>query len=191
MQARSGSSLVLDLRRAGAQREDQDEDRGHGRAREGRAQCPRFSASDSPGVRRELHLDDACPGSAPRRSRLRSPFLILSTTSMPDTTSPNERVLAGERSAALEADEELRIGRIRALRARHADGAALVGRGRELGRKVRQVGLARAGAGRVAGLGHEAVDDPVEGDTVVEAALGERLDLLRRASAQGRAAGGS
>ena len=65
-----------------------------------------------------------------------------------------------------------RIGRIRALRARHADRAALVGRLRELGRNVGQVGFARAGAGRVAGLGHEALDDAVEDDAVVEAALG-------------------
>ena len=37
--------------------------------------------------------------------------------------------------------------------------------------------MARAGAGRVAGLGHEARDDAVEDDAVIETLLHQRLDL--------------
>ena len=54
---------------------------------------------------------------------------------------------------------------------------------RELGLEVGEVGAAAAGAGRVAALRHEALDDAVEGRVVVEALLGERLhplDVLRR-----------
>ena len=59
----------------------------------------------------------------------------------------------------------------------------------EFGRDVRQVGIATAGPPRVvallhvavahvAGLGHEAVDDAVEGDVVVGAGAHQLLDLL-------------
>ena len=88
-----------------------------------------------------------------------------------------ERVLAGQRAAALVADEELRIRRIRRLRTGHAERADLVGRGRKFGGQVRQVGLAGAGAGRIAGLGHEAVDDAVKDDAVVEAFADQLLDV--------------
>ncbi len=66
----------------------------------------------------------------------------------------------------------------------HADRAALEGTVRELRFEVRQVRPAHARRGdssppalaelHVAGLGHEAVDHPVEDDVVVGAALGER-----------------
>ena len=64
------------------------------------------------------------------------------------------------------------------LRARRADGAALERRRRELGRHVRQLRAAGAVARRVAGLGHEAGDHAMEGQAVVEALLGQRLDAL-------------
>src|ERR1043165_7302833 len=58
------------------------------------------------------------------------------------------RVLAGEAGAApsVEADEELAVGAVGILRARRADGAALVGLLRELGRKVGIGGASLAGA---------------------------------------------
>jgi hypothetical protein len=48
----------------------------------------------------------------------------------------------------------------------------------ELRLEVGKLGAAAAGAGGVAALGHEAGDDAVEGDAVVEALLGELLDPL-------------
>ena len=55
--------------------------------------------------------------------------------------------------------------------------AALEMRLIELGRQVGQVRAARAGSGRVAGLGHEAGNDAVEDEAVVELLLHQRLDL--------------
>ena len=46
----------------------------------------------------------------------------------------------------------------------------------ELGRQVRLVGAAAAGAGRIAGLGHEARDHAMEDDAVVEALARQLLD---------------
>ena len=87
-------------------------------------------------------------------------------------------VLAVERWRGREHDEELRIGGVRVGRTGHADRAAhemrLVG---ELGRQVGQVRAASAGAGRIAGLRHEAVDDAMEHDAVIKALLRQRLDL--------------
>src|SRR5208282_3802718 len=77
-------------------------------------------------------------------------------------------VLAVEESRRREADEELAVAAVGALRARHADRAAQEMRLAELGRDV----LARAagaGAGGIAGLRHESRDDAVEDDAVVEA----------------------
>ena len=45
------------------------------------------------------------------------------------------------------------------------------------------LGAAHAGAGRIARLGHEAVDHAVEDDAVIEAGLGQLGDLRARASA--------
>ncbi|CUX17864.1 hypothetical protein AGR3A_Cc200054 [Agrobacterium tomkonis CFBP 6623] len=87
-----------------------------------------------------------------------------------------------------EHDEELRIGGIRILRTGHADHAPCERRLGELSRNIRQVGAAGASALgaetlfhiavlHVAGLRHETVDDAVEGDVVISALLGQRLDL--------------
>ena len=57
--------------------------------------------------------------------------------------------------------------------ARHRGDAADVRLAAELGLEVGLVGAAHAGAGRVAALGHEAVDHAVEDDAVVEAFLGQ------------------
>ena len=75
------------------------------------------------------------------------------------------------------------------LRTRHADRAALERLVGELGRQVGLVRTAHAGGAgvvavvhvailHVAGLRHEAFDDAVEGDVVVGAFAGQRLDLL-------------
>jgi hypothetical protein len=88
------------------------------------------------------------------------------------------RIFAVHRHARHEHDVELAVGAVRLLGPRHRDGAAQVRQIVELGGQVRQVGRAVAGAQRIAALGHEAFDDAVEGEAVVEAAAGQRLDPL-------------
>src|SRR5687768_18077326 len=82
-----------------------------------------------------------------------------------------DRILIVEEAGVLEADEELAVGAVRILRARHRGGAADVGLAAELGPEVGLVGTAHAAPGRVAALGHEAGDDAVEDDPVVETFL--------------------
>src|SRR5262249_20953608 len=60
--------------------------------------------------------------------------------------------------------------------ARHRERAALVLLARELGLQVRQVRAARAGAGGIARLRHEAWDHAMEHDPVVETLAREFLD---------------
>ena len=86
-------------------------------------------------------------------------------------------ILAVEEAGVGEADEELGIGRIRVARTRHAHRAAGEVRVREFVGNVGQVGAAGAGAGRIAGLRHEARNDAVEHDAVIELALHQLLDL--------------
>ena len=57
-------------------------------------------------------------------SRTGSPRLMVSTMSMPDGHLAPHRILPVEEAGIAEADEELAVGRIRALRARHGAGAA-------------------------------------------------------------------
>ena len=97
-------------------------------------------------------------------SRTGSPRLILSTFSMPDDDLAPDRVLAVEEAGVVEADEELRIGRVRTRRAGHRHRAAHMRLGVELRLEVRIFRSARAGPVRAAGLGHEAVDHPVKDD---------------------------
>ena len=105
-----------------------------------------------------------------------APFLILSTQSMPDTTLPHTRVLAVEEVRILEDDEELAARAVGIGGARHRDGAAHVRLLAELGGQ-RVAHAAHAGAVRIAGLGHEAVDHAVEDDAVVLALARQLLDL--------------
>src|SRR3954468_23446557 len=70
-----------------------------------------------------------------------------------------DRVLLVEEPGVVEADEELAVGAVRALRARHRGRAAHVRLGIELGRQVRIIRAAGAGAVRASGLRHEAIDD--------------------------------
>src|SRR5262249_31391757 len=91
-----------------------------------------------------------------------------------DDLAPDS-VLAVEEGRVPEADEELAVGRVRALRPGHGAGAADMWLAVELGLEV----LARAagaGAGWIAALRHEALDDAVERRTVVKAAAGKLLD---------------
>src|SRR3546814_20163426 len=78
-----------------------------------------------------------------------------------------------------EGDEELAVGGVGALRAGHADHATLEGLRGELGRQVGQVGAAAPGAGRVAGLRHEAVDNSVDHAAGVEAPARQLLYSIR------------
>src|SRR5271155_1624634 len=73
-------------------------------------------------------------------------------------------VLPVEEAGVAKADEELRIGRVRVARPRHADSAALEMRRAEFAGQIGEIGPARAGAGRIAGLRHEARNDPVKDD---------------------------
>src|SRR4051812_17267119 len=86
------------------------------------------------------------------------------------------RILAVEEAGVVEADEELAVGAVGVLRARHRRDSAHVRLAREFGREVGLVRSAHAAAGRVAALGHEAEDDAVEDHAVVKAFLGELAD---------------
>ncbi len=92
-------------------------------------------------------------------------------------------VRAVEMRRVREADEELAVGAVGIARTRCAESAALERGRRKLSRKIGILGAALAGALRVAGLGHEARDDAMELQAVVEA-LGHELldarDVLRR-----------
>src|SRR5438067_1320062 len=88
------------------------------------------------------------------------------------------RVLAIEERRVGGHDEELAVGAVGALRPRHRRDSALVGGTGEFRLEVGQVGTVIAGAGRVAALRHEARDDAMEYDIVVEAAVREVGDAL-------------
>ncbi len=107
--------------------------------------------------------------------------------SSPDDDFAEDRVIAVEEAGVGGADEELGIGGIRVGGARHAERAALEMLRIELVRDVRQLRAALAGPGRVAGLRHEAGDDAVEHDAVVELVSDQLLDLRDVSAARGRA----
>src|SRR6185437_13910953 len=95
-----------------------------------------------------------------------------------------DRVFPVEEGRVGEADEELRIGRIRARGARHRHRPALVRLGVELGLEIgifRPAGSRSVGA---AGLGHEPVDHPVKDDPVVKALGDQPLDVRDMARRQ-------
>src|SRR3546814_11507337 len=85
-------------------------------------------------------------------------------------------VLAVEKACVVEADEELAVGAVGALRTRHRADAADMRFAAELGGPVGLVGAAHASAGRVAALRHEAVDDAVDDDAVRTFLPGELPD---------------
>ena len=107
-------------------------------------------------------------------------FFSLSTTSIPDTTSPITVYWPLRLDAVGEHDEELRVRGIDAVAApRHADDAALE---RHVGELLLQVRVFRAAGAveilAVAGLRHEAVHHAVERHVVVITLARELLDAL-------------
>src|SRR6185312_16430205 len=82
---------------------------------------------------------------------------------------------AVEEGGRREADEELAVGTVGTLRARHRAGAARMLAGIELGLEL-AAGAAGAVAARIAGLRHEAVDDAVKDDAVIETLARQLLD---------------
>ena len=105
-----------------------------------------------------------------------SPTATLSTFSMPSITWPQTVYWPLRNWRVGEADEELAVGAVRVLRAGGTHRAAHERLLVELGHDVALARAAGAGAGGIAGLGHEARDDAVEDDAVVEPSLGQLLD---------------
>jgi LysR family glycine cleavage system transcriptional activator len=88
-------------------------------------------------------------------------------------------VLAVEEAGVVEADEELAVGAVGfALRAIEQTPRTCGSRLNSAFRFGLALGAAHAGAGRIAALRHEAGDDAVEDDAVIEAFAGEALDLI-------------
>src|SRR5690606_18725574 len=85
------------------------------------------------------------------------------------------RVLLVEPGRLVEADEELRIGRVRVHRTSHRARATNMARRGKLCLEVRQLRAAGAGAGWVTRLRHEAIDHAVEDDAVIKAVARKRL----------------
>src|SRR5690606_31286115 len=91
-------------------------------------------------------------------------------------------ILSVEVRRAAQHDEELAVGTVRVLRASHSHYAALKVASRELRRQVGKIRTSHPGTCRIPSLSHEAVDNPVEDNPVVEAVPGEganTLDMLR------------
>src|SRR5215470_11917449 len=103
-----------------------------------------------------------------------SPRLILSTFSMPSVTWP-QTVYWPLRKSVIETDEKLAVARIGVARTRHRSGAALMRCAVEFGLEL----LARSthpGALRAARLCHEAVDDAMKYDPIIETLSHQLLD---------------
>src|SRR6516164_8199559 len=94
-------------------------------------------------------------------------------------------ILAIEKRRLCEADEKLAVGGIRRLRPRHRYGAAAVGLFVEL-RLELPAGAAGAGAMGTASLRHEALDDAVKRDAIVEALAHQFLDARDMAGGEVR-----
>src|SRR6185312_8821621 len=119
------------------------------------------------------------------RSRTRFAALDLVDVFHAGDDLPPDRVLARQTRAAVigKADEKLAIGGVRVLRARRTDGSALIRLLRKFGWQIGQFRSAHAGAGRIARLRHEAVDDAMPLEAIIKALgrqLLDTLDLLRR-----------
>src|SRR6185437_8640120 len=89
-----------------------------------------------------------------------------------------DRILLVQPGRVVEAEEELAVGAVGIGRARRGNRAALVPFAGKFRLQVRQVRAAGTGAGRIAGLGHEAGDDAMEHDPVIEALACQFLDPL-------------
>ena len=130
-----------------------------------------------PVLRGEFHLDDLGRVSDP--AALALALLDLVHIVHARRNLAEQGVLAVKPGGGSEADEELAVPAVRVAGAGHAhrtgEELCLVG---ELGGHVGQVAAAGAGVGGVAGLRHEAGDHAEEFAAVVEAARGQRADLL-------------
>ncbi len=89
-----------------------------------------------------------------------------------------QSVLLVEEARVVEADEELAVRAVRALRAGHRASTADVALIVELGLQVWELAPAHAGAGGVAALRHEAGDNAVEHDAIIKAFARQRRDPL-------------
>src|SRR5204863_9848432 len=96
-------------------------------------------------------------------------------------------ILIVEETGVVEADEELAVGTVWALRPGHRAGAAHVRRLAEFGLEVGKLAPAHPAAGGIASLRHETRDDPVENDAIVKSLVGEIGNPLDMAGRQIRA----
>ena len=117
-------------------------------------------------------------------SRTGSPRLILSTFSMPSTTSPQTVYCLSRKRASSKTMKNWLLAEFGFWAAGHRADAAHMRLGVELGLQVRIARAAGAGAVRAADLRHEAVDDAMEDDAVIEALAGEQLDALDMAGSE-------
>src|SRR5215469_17760333 len=128
-----------------------------------------------------LHLDDAVGVDHRARARIALFDRIDVLHSLGHLT--DDGVLAVEEIRFVEADEELAVGGIGIVGARHSDGAAHEVRLTEL-RLELMPRAARAGAGGIAGLRHETRDHPMEFKPVIKALSRESLYLRHREGRQ-------
>ena len=107
-----------------------------------------------------------------------SPLAILSTQAMPSSSTwPQTVYWPLRKSPSANMMKNWLLPELGSCERAMPTVPRLKGSWRELGRKVGLLGAAHAGAGRVARLGHEAVDHAVEDDAVIEAGLGQLGDL--------------
>src|SRR5437764_402642 len=120
------------------------------------------------GIRGDLHLHDLVRVRDRAVAGLVALFDLIDVFHARGHLPPN-RVLAVEGRGRREHDEELAVGAVRIGGARHRCGAANMFFAGELGFQL-MPGTAGAGAGRIAGLGHKAVDHAVERPAIVKTA---------------------
>ena len=106
------------------------------------------------------------------------PRLILSTASMPETTRPQMVYWPSRPLAGANMMKNWLLPLFGFGRARHGAAAAHVRLRENSAGRFGSLRAAGAGAGRVAALGHEALDDAVEGRAIVEAVAHQVLDPL-------------
>src|SRR5262245_3832295 len=130
------------------------------------------------GVSRDLHARDAV-GIADGTVLRGRALLDLVDRLHAGNDLAHHGILIVEARRLGEHDEELAVGRIGILRARHADNAALE---RDIGELGWQVGIFRSAGAvaalAVAGLRHETGDDAMERHVVVVLLPRQRLDAL-------------
>src|SRR3546814_10457856 len=88
-------------------------------------------------------------------------------------------VCSSDLGRIVKADEELAVRRIRIGAARHRTDAADMRFGGKFRLQIRLLRSAHSGAGRIAALGHESIDDPVKDDAVVKARSEEHTSELQ------------